>query len=121
MAEKDWLMQRCAALLGGKPAMAQVVNIQPLREHGVGVIDPPHVIGGYFRVGNLDGHISLAVVGHQPGRVLLGPLLDPRLVSAEPEGFVLYGMEHVSGNTQPQERMVVVARPDPTPPEFPLW
>lgn len=101
--------------------MAQIVNIQPLRAHGARVVDLPRAVGGHFRVSNLDGHTALALVGHQSGQVLLGPLLDPRLVSAEPDGFVLYGMEHVSGDTQPQEWMVVVARPDPAPPEFPLW
>lgn len=101
--------------------MAQIVNIQPLRLHGARVVDLPHAVGGYFRVSDLDGHIAVAVVGQQSGKVLLGPLVDPRLVSAEPEGFVLYGVEQVEGGTQPQEWMVIVAKPNPAPPEFPLW
>lgn len=101
--------------------MAQIVNIQPLREHGARVVDLPHAVGGHFRVSNLDGHTTLALVGHQSGQVLLGPLLDPKLVAAEPDGFVLAGLESADGEMQLQEWMVIVARPNPAAPEFPAW
>lgn len=101
--------------------MAQIVNIQPLRVQGIRVADPPRAMGGYFRVTNQGGHTALALVGHRSGEVLLGPLFDPKLIAAEPDGFVLCGMEALEGTDHTQEWMVIVARPDPAPPDIPLW
>lgn len=101
--------------------MAQIVNIQPLRAYGVRTVDLPYALGGHFRVRSLGGHTELTLVGRNSDKVILGPLLDPRLVAAEPEGFVLAGTEDVAGSTLLQEWLVIVARPDPAPPEYPVY
>lgn len=101
--------------------MAQIVNIQPLRVHGIRVTDLPDVVGGYFKVSHEGSHVALAVVGTQTGRLLLGPILDPMVVAAEPEGFVLQGTECSEGCNQPQEWLVVLAKRSPELPDLPLW
>lgn len=102
-------------------SVAQIVNIRPLRMLGERVADPPDAIGGCFRVSNQAGRITLAVVGPQSGRVLLGPILDPTVVAAEPDGFVLQGLECAEGGERLQEWLVVLAKPNPAPPDLPLW
>lgn len=101
--------------------MAQIVNIQPLRVKGIRVTDLPDVVGGHFKVAHEGGRVKLAVVGTQSGRVLLGPILDPMVVAAEPEGFVLQGMEESGVEKRIQEWLVVLAKAHPAPPDFPLW
>ena len=101
--------------------MAQIVDIQPLRVNGVRTVDLPYAVSGQFRVRNLDGHTELTLVGHKTGRILLGPLRNPKLVAAEPDGFVIFGLELSAEGETAQEWMVVLAQPNPAPPEVPLW
>lgn len=57
------------------------------------MVDPPGFVGGHLRTRQITGHLSVELVSNRNGCRLLGPLLDPRLVCAEPDGLVLAGTE----------------------------
>ncbi len=77
--------------------MSLLVNVQPLRKHGVRLDVPPPVSDGYFRVEKRQGYTALLLISHKGGITMLGPLFEPRITRSEPDGFVLLGFETGEG------------------------
>lgn len=70
-----------------------LLNVQPLRKHGIRLDAPGPVADGYFRSERTKGFTGLTLISHKGGISLLGPLYEARLTRTEPEGFVLLGFE----------------------------
>jgi hypothetical protein len=101
--------------------MGQIVTIQSLRESGVRAADLSAARQGWLKLDRQGECAALSLYGTETGRLLLGPLVNPVLVGAEPDGLLIQGTEILADDCYIQEWLIVQAEQSPAPPEMPLW